>query len=359
MSNPLRGHADDVIHPWVQEGWGKSGMQFLAGDIGGTNGHVALMRAADDGSGVIETLAYRVSPCAGFSSLAGLLRAFIDAEVRTPVSHCVLACAGQVMEGEVVNDNLAWPVHLDVLRATLGLDEVALLNDFEALAYAIDGPLAASGRHLCGPPGRGQGPSLVVGPGTGLGAAVYMPGASHAPVLTTEAGQMDFAPHSLREREVLAWIAPDGGYVPVEAIVSGPGLLTAYEALCAIDGKTATLATPKDVTAAALAGIDRQAVEAVELFCAALGSFTGSLAMTYIPTGGVFLAGGFLSSLFDVLKSSAFEERFLHGRSVRALLAQVPVWVTEHGSHGVQGAARWYMRHREAAGATSRADVAA
>ncbi|UPG90764.1 glucokinase [Luteibacter aegosomaticola] len=326
-------------------------MLFLAGDIGGTNGHVALMRGADDGSGELETLAYRVYACAAFPSLADLLKTFIAAEVHVPVSHGALACAGQVMGDEVANDNLPWPIHLDALRASLGFAEVAALNDFEALAYAIEGPLAASGRHLCGPTTRGQGPSLVVGPGTGLGAAIYVPSAAGGIVLTSEAGQMDFTPHSLRDRAVLAWLAPEGGYVPVEYIVSGPGLLTAYQALCAIDGEVATLTTPKEVTAAAAGLGDEHAVEAVELFCAALGSFTGNLAMTYMPTGGVFLAGGFLSSIFDLLKGSAFEERFLHGRSVRAMLAQVPVWVTEHGCHGVQGAARWYMYQRAANGA--------
>ena len=53
-------------------------MHFLAGDIGGTNGHVALMRAAADGRpGGLETLAYRVYPCAAFPSLAALLQAFV------------------------------------------------------------------------------------------------------------------------------------------------------------------------------------------------------------------------------------------------------------------------------------------
>jgi glucokinase len=57
----------------------------------------------------------------------------------------------------------------------------------------------------------------------------------------------------------------------------------------------------------------------------------------------VYLAGGFLYSMFALLQRSAFEERFLHGRSVRALLARVPVRVTQHGSKGVLGAARWYL----------------
>ncbi|WP_201314256.1 glucokinase [Dyella sp. EPa41] len=318
---------------------------FLAADIGGTHGRVALMRAAPHDARGFETLAYRVYPCAEFTMLSALLQAFLDIHAHLPIKHCVLACAGQVVGDEVVNDNLPWPIHLTQLRQALGLDEVAVLNDFEALAYALDGALANDGRHLCGPDTRPSGPILVVGPGTGLGAAVHIPSPSGGFVLATEAGQMDFAPHSTREREVLAHLAPDGGYVPFEHIVSGPGLLTIYATLCALQGEAPKLATPEAVTAAALARNDAQAEEAVQLFCASLGSFAGNLAMTFMSTGGVYLAGGFLSALFDLLKHSAFAERFLHGRSARTLLSQMPVWVTEHGQHGVQGAARWYLRH--------------
>lgn len=317
-------------------------LPFLAADIGGTHGRVALMRASQDG---VETLAYRVFACAQFPSLPDLLQAFVATDVPTPVKHCVLACAGQVAGDEVVNDNLPWPIHLTPLRQILGLDHVAVLNDFEALAYALDGPLTGSGRHLCGPQTPCTGPILVIGPGTGLGAAVHVPGPDGGFVLTTEAGQMDYAPHSVREREILAFLAPNGGYVPFEHLVSGPGLLTIYATLCTLLGEAPTLATPEGVTSAAMARSDAQAVEAVDIFCASLGSFAGNLAMTFMATGGVYLAGGFLSSLFASLSRSAFEERFLHGRSARTLLTQVPVWVTEHGQHGVHGAAQWYLRH--------------
>lgn len=320
-------------------------MAFLAADIGGTHARVALMRASHEGTHGVETLAYRVFTCADFPSLSELLQAFVDTDVQASVKHCVLACAGQIMGNEVVNDNLAWPIHLPQLRHALGLDEVAVLNDFEALAYALDGTLAEGGRHLCGPDTASHGPILVIGPGTGLGAAVHVPFPAGGFVLTTEAGQMDFAPNSVREREVLAHLMPSGGYLPFEHIVSGPGLLTIYETLCALNEDTSTLATPEAVTKAAVARGDARAVDAVELFCASLGSFTGNVAMAFMATGGVYLAGGFLSSIFELLKHSAFEERFLHGRSAREVLTHVPVWVTEHGCHGVQGAARWYLRH--------------
>ncbi|HEY9130864.1 MAG TPA: glucokinase [Dyella sp.] len=320
-------------------------MPFLAADIGGTHARVALMRASRDGAHGVETLAYRVFACREFATLSELLKVFVEEDAQVPVKHCVLACAGQIMGNEVVNDNLAWPIQLTQLRHALSLDHIAVLNDFEALAYALDGALTDDGRHLCGPRSSPGGTTLVIGPGTGLGAAVHVPGPAGGVVLATEAGQMDFAPNSVRERELLAQLAPNGGYVPFEYFVSGPGLLTIYTALCTLRRETPALDTPEAITRAAAANADAIAIEAVEIFCASLGSFTGNLAMAFMATGGVYLAGGFLSSIFELLKHSAFEVRFLHERSARALLLHVPVWVTEHGRHGVQGAAQWYLRH--------------
>lgn len=319
-------------------------MPFLVADIGGTHARVALMRAPHGDARDVDMLACHVFVCAEFPTLLELLQAFLKTDMQVPVKHCVLACAGQIMGSEVVNDNLAWPIRLAQLRDVLGLDEIAVLNDFEALAYALDGSLADGSRHLCGPDLAFSGPTLVIGPGTGLGAAAHIPGPAGGVVLPTEAGQMDFAPNSVREREVLAHLAPNGGYMAFEHIVSGPGLLTLYASLCALDGKAPALTAPEAVTAAAVARNDAQAMEAVEIFCAALGSFTGNLAMAFMATGGVYLAGGFLSSIFELLERSSFEERFLHGRSARELLSHVPVRVTEHGLHGVRGAARWYLQ---------------
>lgn len=340
-------------HPDLQANFAAE--PFLAADVGGTHARVALVRVAHKGDCALEVLAYRKFACQQFPSLTQLLEAFLAHDARVSVRHCVLACAGQVMGDEVLHDNLAWPIRLSQLRNALAFDEVAALNDFEAFAHALDDPSARAGRLLCGPDVREHdprevGPVLVIGPGTGLGAAVRLPGPAGGTVLTTEAGQMDFAPHTIREREVLACIAPHGGYVAYERVTSGPGLLLLYTTLCGLDRIAPRLATPEAVTAAALVGDDAQAVEAVEIFCATLGSFAGGLAMAFMPTGGVYLGGGFLHSMFALLERSAFVERFLHGRSVRSFLSRVPVRVMEHGRHAVLGAANWYLRRASTCG---------
>lgn len=319
-----------------------SAQPFLAADVGGTHARLALVRASRAHGRNVEVIAYRKFACSEHASLAGLLRTFLKTDAIGPVSHCVLACAGQVVDDEVVHDHLAWPIDLSALRGDLGFDELFVLNDFEALGYALADVGRLGARLLCGPDVVATGPKLVVGPGTGLGAAVYLPGGSGF-VMTTEAGQMDFAAQTLREREVLACLAPDGGYVPCERVLSGPGLLTLYRTLCVMNGASPWLATPEAVTGAARQRTDASASEAVDLFCAALGSFVGNLAMDFMARGGVYLAGGFLSGVFDLLQRSDFATRFLHGRSIRVFLEHVPVRVMEHGRHGVLGASRYYL----------------
>jgi len=315
---------------------------FLAADVGGTHARLALVHASRAQKDKVELIAYRKLACGDHASLADLLRAFLKTDAIGPIRRCVLACAGQVIDDEVIHDNLAWPISLPGLREALGFDELFVLNDFEALGYALADADHLGARLLCGPDGAATGPKLVVGPGTGLGAAVYLPSGSGF-VMTTEAGQMDFAAQTLREREVLACLAPEGGYVPCERLLSGPGLLTLYRTLCALNGASSWLATPEAVTDAGRQHADANASEAVDLFCAALGSFVGNLAMDFMARGGVYLAGGFLAGMFDLLQRSEFATRFLHGRSIRIFLEHVPVRVMEHGQHGVLGAARYYL----------------
>jgi glucokinase len=211
---------------------------FVAADVGGTHARVAFLRAPPGGEREIEILAYRKFACADYPGLPELVRAFVDHDAALPVRRCVIACAGQAVGDSIVNDNLAWQVSLSALRDALAFDDVALLNDFEALGYALDDVRDTDSLLLCGPEAHHEGPALVVGPGTGLGAAVRL---SPMRVLTTEAGQMDLAPVTAREREVLAHLAAADGHVPYERVLSGPGLLTLFATLRALRGQSPEL----------------------------------------------------------------------------------------------------------------------
>jgi glucokinase len=319
---------------------------FLAADVGGTHARMGLV-AFEPGQSTPVVLAYRVYKCADFAGLDAIVRAFCK-EFAIKPHRFALACAGFLHDGVVVNNNLRWPVVPDELRKVLTLSEVKVLNDFEALAYGTAYLESGSITTLHNPQHvtTGHGPVVIVGPGTGLGVAVRLPG-TPANVLATEAGHIQLAARVGREQEVLSELSLPDTHVPYDYVLSGPGLVRLYRALCNIEAAPAVFQDPAAITAAACAGTNAQAVETLQLFCGWLGSFIGDLGMLYGATGGIYVAGGFLSRMTGFMEKSSFISRFLDKGVMRPFLQTVPVHVVDHAQLGVIGAASWLMERSE------------
>ncbi|PXV60315.1 glucokinase [Dyella jiangningensis] len=319
---------------------GPSASPFLAADVGGTHARIGLVMPDAQG-GRPDILAYKNYRCADHGSLADILGVFCRDHGVHPQA-LVLACAGFVERGAVVNDNLAWPVVLERLRIEGGFASVDVLNDFQAFAHAIGQVDRDSTTVIVDGVADPNGAVAVLGPGTGLGAALWLPG-SPARVLHTEAGQMELAVRPGIEQAIRAELGPVDGYVSYEHVLSGPGLLRLYRALASVRGVSATCADPSEITAMALAGMDALAMETVDHFCRWLGAFCGDVAVAFSASGGVCLAGGFLARLASVLRAGPFTERFLDKGVMRSFLNRTPVFVVEHGRLGVLGAANWRL----------------
>lgn len=332
-------------------------LPFIAADVGGTHARVGLVVADPGGARPVRVLHYHRYRCREWGSLTGLLRDFVRelkttaATVDVRVTRCVLACAGYVLDGRVINGNLPWPVSIRDIGSELALDGVEVLNDFVAVAWATASVGVDETRAIVeAPTPAGGHPVLVMGPGTGLGSAVWLPGPPCPRVLATEAGQVSLAPGTARERDILGVLARDRDYVSFEDALSGPGLMHLYRAICELDACPPLRATPADVTQAAVAAEDAAAVEAVHVFCGLLGSYAADLVLLYGARGGVYLAGGILPQILPLLLTSDFVPRYFNKGVMRAYLQRVPVRLIEHGQLGVIGAALWYLGdHAEAA----------
>lgn len=324
-----------------------SAASLIAADIGGTHARVALLDAGPAGSDDFAILQYRKYACADYPSLAAIIEEFRATVLGDEVDRIALALAGYVIDDAVVNVNLPWPVSLSDLRSTLGVSELAIVNDFEAVAHAI-GHLDASGATLLSGPAQAAlpGPMLVVGPGTGLGAALRIPHAQRPVILATEAGQATLAAQTDLEIEILGELRKHNARVQIEHVLSGTGLANLYRALAALRGTTPQQRTPAEITAAALTESDAVATETVAVFCGWLGGLLGDLALLYGAQGGIYLAGGVLPQMKELLTRSTFVERFLDKGVMRQVLARTPVRLVEHAQLGVIGAASWYLdRH--------------
>lgn len=321
---------------------------FIAADVGGTHVRIGLVRASGDAAHPISVLEYRKYVCADYDGLAEIIEDFLRSLSGIAISHGVIASAGYPLEdGTVITTNLPWRLSPEDIRQRLGFANLRLVNDFEAVAHAAAQVDASEVLQLTGPTNAAvRGPTLILGPGTGLGAAVWIPAGKRAVVLATEAGQAALTAGNAVEMALLAEMLKTRSHVPVEYALSGPGLMNLYTALCALRGREPAYSSPGEITAAATTGNDPMARESLDIFCGLLGSVVGDMALLYGVQGGVYLAGGILPQIRDFLLNSSFVERFLNKGPMREALERIPVKLVEHGQLGVVGAASWYLDQR-------------
>lgn len=219
--------------------------QLLAGDIGGTK---TILRWLETGGETPARLTVRHEaeyPSGKYDDLVPLVRTFLaeaeaaqqgdDLEPPAPRRAC-FAIAGPVVNGQSDLTNLGWQLSEARLKQALGLERVALINDFAAVGYGILGLEPTELHSLQNPPGDPLAPVAVIGAGTGLGQCFVIPTAGGRPrVFATEGGHSDFAPRTALEFRLLEYLQETRslGHVSVERIVSGQGIVAFYQ-FCAI-----------------------------------------------------------------------------------------------------------------------------
>jgi glucokinase len=319
---------------------------LLAADVGGTYARIGLVNVGG-GSPHVETFErYR---CADFASLASIFERFL-ADHPARARRGAIAIAGYVLDDAIINKNLPWSVSLAQTRRTLGLDDLQVVNDFTAIAHATNSVAARDVTPIAAAAAPLEGPVLVVGPGTGLGAAVRIPTARSTVILSTEAGQSALTASTELEIDILRVLMRESSHVPVERILSGPGLANLYAALGTLRGTKTSARTPREIAESAIDNSDALAAEALRVFCGWLGSEVGNLVLIYGAQGGVHLAGGILPQIKDFLVRSDFAARFRDKGQMREVLERVPVALVDHGQLGVIGAAQWYVEQQQPTG---------
>jgi glucokinase len=277
---------------------------ILVGDIGGTNARFGL---ASDGV-LRDVQALRV---ADHAQAGEALALYLQALGAPRIERAALAIAGSVAGDRVRLTNGGWDFSLADLRRQLGATRIVLLNDFEALAWALPHLKNNALLHLGGGGIDARLPMAVLGPGTGLGVAGCVPDSKGGWIpLATEGGHVTLAPADDFESEVLRVVRADMPHVSAERLVSGIGLPRLHAAIAAVRGQPCEPLTPEDITTRALAQSDALCVATLDTFCAMLGTVAGNLALTLGARGGVFVAGGIAQRLRDVLPASRFRQRF-------------------------------------------------
>ncbi len=223
--------------------------------------------------------------------------------------------------------NGPWGFSIEKTRRALGLDRLQVVNDFTALALAVPTLRPGDVQAVGGGSAVENTPIAVIGPGTGLGVSGLVPSGARYVALKGEGGHAAFSPMNDREAGVLHWLHRRYDHVSNERVLSGMGLENLYHGLCSLDGVQPKPLTPEKITAAALANMDAQCAEALEMFCAILGTAAANLVVTLGARAGCYIGGGIVPKLGAYFARSPFRSRFETKGRFSAYVAAVPTFV--------------------------------
>lgn len=313
--------------------------RVVLSDVGGTNVRFTVLNG--DVLGPIDHM-----KVGEYQQFADALGTFMARQAdAAAISRALFGVAGVVENGRCALTNNQWIVDADDLRARFGFSEILIVNDFEALAWSLPHFAGKDLRMIGGRQPKARGPMVVLGPGTGLGVAAYLPGKHGGFVLSSEAGHGTLPSASSREDAIIEKLRQRFGHVSAERALSGPGLENLYHAISSLDSCEVHKRSAAEITQAAVVGSCVISRAAVDTFCSLLGVVAGNLALNFCARGGVFIAGGIVPHLSDYLLNSEFRSRFdARGRMTEYLMT-IPVFVILHDDPTFVGL-RWLVTQR-------------
>lgn len=333
---------------------------LLAGDIGGTKTLLGLFSRAPERPAPIEVGEFATLD---YDGLVRMIREFLKARgvESREIEAVTFGVAGAITDQVARLTNVPWLVDAEDVAQAAGLRHVHLLNDLEAMAFAV--PVLEPSELAVLQHGIAQsgGNAAVIAAGTGLGEAMlhnidgrFVPGAS-------EGGHADWGARTLREIQMLEVMTRVYGRVSAEHVISGPGLVNVYsfthdafgtttefisaaarmpERFCVGVGRVTDPAElPPRITKAAMEGRCPHCKEALDLFVAAYGAEAGNLALRTVATAGVYIGGGIAPKILPVLETGAFLDAFRSKEPLADFVATIPVAVILNPEAGLLGAA--------------------
>lgn len=301
---------------------------WLVADIGATNARFCWAGSAGLAADPVRLHS------ADFDSGDALLA---EALARLPAGipgGAALAIAGPVADGagRITNGKLSF----DAAALSTRLDcPATVVNDFYAVARALPDL-----QRLVQIGGRAPQPGVkaVLGPGSGLGMAALLPVAAGWQVLASEGGHADLAPGSPLEMEILATLQRAHHHVSWETVLSGPGLIRLYDAVCRVWGAEPEPLTAEQITSRGAVAEEPVCHQTLEVFFALLGAAAGNLALTVYARGGVYLAGGIVPALERFAAGSPLRRRFDERGAMSELISTIPLYLIMDPAPGLTGA---------------------
>ena len=323
---------------------------ILGGDIGGTKTNLGIFGIKNKFPTLLVTFHFNSHNLKGLSYAINETLNYVQANYKIMVVKACLGVAGILShDGNfAILTNCKWNVSKKMLLRLTGLKEIVLINDFEAIGYAVnilkrdDFILIKKARKIA------NGNILVIGAGTGLGKTTLVydrRNKSYVPI-PSEAGHSDFGAQNKEELELINFIKKQRKIrhnLSYELLLSGRGLINIYlfrrknkefektEYTIEIDKSK-----HKPELISKFKNYDTTCKLVFQIFIKILARFAKNFALDCLPFGGIYIAGGIAHKnreIFDEYFIKIFEDNYKH----KEVLKSIPIYLIINNDVGLLG----------------------
>lgn len=272
----------------------------LVGDVGGINVCFVL---CDIVSG--EILQVKIYLGFDYFSFEVVICVYFE-EYKVEVKDGCIVIVCLIIGDWVVMINYIWVFLIVEMKKNFGFSYLEIINDFIVVLMVI---LMLKKEYLIqfGGVELVEGKFIVVyGVGMGFGV-VYLVYVDKCWVsLSGEGGYVDFVLNSEEEVIIFEILCVEIGYVLVECVFFGFGLVNLYCVIVKVDNCLLENFKLKDIIECVLVDSCIDCCCVLLLFCVIMGCFGGNLVFNFGIFGGVFIVGGIVLCFFEFFKVFGF-----------------------------------------------------
>ncbi len=263
---------------------------------------------------------------------------------RSNIEAAAFGVAGPVLGETAQLTNVPWRVDARRLAETLDIGQVSLLNDLQAMAYALPVLHSAELHVLQEGVAPAGGNMALIAAGTGLGEAFLHFVDGRLIPSPCEGGHADFAARTERDITVLRALVQRYKRASVEHVVSGPGLVNLFRAMHAGPCRARHR---RGESRRARRHYQRRPRRALPRMCRHARHLRRRVrrrsrqprAYAPSPRVGLFVGGGIAPRILPALADGTFMHAFRDKAPLDDLMARIPVKVILHAEPGLLGAA--------------------
>ena len=337
---------------------------IMVGDLGGTNLRYSLYRSTPSSDTEIKSESFNSrdfrhnesieDPNSSSQNLITSMQMFLR-NLPTP-EIIVLAIAGVVRDNNLVASCAfgTWLTHSEISEK-LGIKIVVLLNDLQGTGYGVLTLLPTEYKEInhVDPSTYSKTAVKACGSlGTGVGQC-YLVKSQYYQALASEGGFIDFSPRLEEDRYLFQFGQEyrDSISLGYSSFISGNGIPLIYEWVkhsypellnTEIDLKinTSHESQSKLILESGYQGLCEVCKKTCQVWERIVGYFLSNMFATYLPYGGIYLAGGVISKNFENFNSSgtATEGFYLgKGEVLHEEMRRVPIFIVKAADLALRG----------------------